>query len=196
MADDSALIWDSPTPKPTRRSAPTSAPGDEQGQEGDLSARISLREAQHRFGTKVSTLRSWARNESIDAVMVGGQWMVTPESIAHHLSRSVRSRPGPPPEQPATGPTDDGKAMIVPRDAWDRLMDQLGNIHESGLLLSEARERAAKAETEAAFLRERLSEMRSERDEARVMAEEQAVRARKSQPPQRTGWLDRLFGRG
>jgi hypothetical protein len=55
--------------------------------------------------------------------------------------------------------------MLVPRDAWDRLMDQLGNIHEAGLLLAEARERAAKAETEAEFLRERLGEIRSERDE-------------------------------
>lgn len=54
--------------------------------------------------------------------------------------------------------------MLVPRDAWDKLMDQLGNLHEAGLLLAEARERAAKAETEAGFLRERLSEIRQERD--------------------------------
>jgi hypothetical protein len=58
--------------------------------------------------------------------------------------------------------------MLVPRDAWDRLMDQLGNIHEAGLLLAEARERAAKAETEAEFLRERLGEIRSERDELKA----------------------------
>jgi len=57
--------------------------------------------------------------------------------------------------------------MLVPRDAWDKLMDQLGNLHEAGLQLASARERAAKAETEATFLRERLAEMRTERDELR-----------------------------
>lgn len=57
---------------------------------------------------------------------------------------------------------------MVPRDAWDRLIDQLGNLHEAGLMLAEARERAAKAETEAGFLRERLSEMRVERDTLRA----------------------------
>jgi hypothetical protein len=54
--------------------------------------------------------------------------------------------------------------MLVPRDAWDKLMDQLGNLHEAGQMLAEARERAAKAETEALFLRERLAEMRTQRD--------------------------------
>jgi hypothetical protein len=58
--------------------------------------------------------------------------------------------------------------MLVPRDAWDRLIDQLGNLHETGLLLAEARERAAKAETEAGFLRERLAELRTERDTLRT----------------------------
>ena len=97
--------------------------------------------------------------------------MVTPESIAHHLSRhpnrTAQKHPEPTVEakQKTTGPSTDGSAMLVPRDAWDKLMDQLGNLHESGLLLAEARERAAKAETESSFLRERLAEMRSERDD-------------------------------
>lgn len=122
----------------------------------------------------MATLRTWARKRSIDAVMleVAGvrQWMVTPESVAHHLSRSpgkpARTSTGRKPSgRPATGPTGDGTAMLVPRDAWDRLIDQLGNLHETGLMLAEARERAARAETEAGFLRERLAEMRLERDE-------------------------------
>ena len=57
--------------------------------------------------------------------------------------------------------------MLVPRDAWDKLMDQLGNLHEAGQQLAVARERAAKAETEALFLRERLGEIREERDRLR-----------------------------
>jgi hypothetical protein len=61
--------------------------------------------------------------------------------------------------------------MLVPRDAWDRLMDQLGNLHDAGVQLAEARERAARAETEATFLRERLGELRTERDEYKTKAE-------------------------
>ena len=56
-------------------------------------------------------------------------------------------------EQPET--------MIVPIDAWNKMLNQLGNLHEAGQQLAEARERAAKAETEARFLRERLSELRA-----------------------------------
>ena len=165
MADE-AFIWDQRT-QPTPRPAQT--PGARAPAEGGdrLGGRITLREAEHRFGVPVGTLRGWARKGAIDGVMgtgpYGRQWLVTPESVAHHLSR----RSGPPvprPDAPKTGPTPDGSAMLVPRDAWDRLMDQLGNLHEAGLRLAEARERAAKAETEAAFLRERLGEMRSERD--------------------------------
>ena len=42
------------------------------------------------------------------------------------------------------------------------MLNQLGNLHEAGQQLAEARERAAKAETEALFLRERLAEMRQQ----------------------------------
>jgi hypothetical protein len=52
------------------------------------------------------------------------------------------------------------ETMIVPIAAWDKMLMQLGNLHEAGQQLAEARERAAKAETEARFLRERLAELR------------------------------------
>lgn len=51
--------------------------------------------------------------------------------------------------------------MLVPIDAWDKMLIQLGNLHQAGQQLAEARERAARAETEAAFLRERLAEYRA-----------------------------------
>ena len=47
------------------------------------------------------------------------------------------------------------------------MLDQLGNLHQAGQELAEARERAAKAETEATFLRERLAELRSDPPPAR-----------------------------
>ena len=57
--------------------------------------------------------------------------------------------------------------MLVPLDAWNKMLMQLGNLHEAGQQLAEARERAAKAETETTFLRERLTEMRGELVEAK-----------------------------
>ncbi|HEX5631561.1 MAG TPA: hypothetical protein VFY15_07865 [Acidimicrobiia bacterium] len=173
---DPAFTWDQPKPavvKARRESAPTSP--------SPAAARITLREAEHRFGVPVATLRTWARKGSIDAVMTGAegtrQWVVTPESVAHHLSRGAKTPTRATPKgakkpktaaRQATGPTGDGSAMLVPRDAWDRLIDQLGNLHETGLMLAEARERAARAETEAGFLRERLAEVRTERDALRT----------------------------
>ena len=65
-------------------------------------------------------------------------------------------------EQPAT--RDSGipeGTMLVPLDAWNKMLNQLGNLHEAGQQLAEARERAARAETEVQFLRERLTELRT-----------------------------------
>jgi hypothetical protein len=50
--------------------------------------------------------------------------------------------------------------MIVPIDAWNKMLNQLGNLHEAGQQLAEARERAGKAETESKFLRAQLAESR------------------------------------
>ena len=68
----------------------------------------------------------------------------------------------------AEAPGDDTppETMIVPIAAWDRMLMQLGNLHQAGQQLAEARERAAKAETEAKFLRERLAELRAGMDPA------------------------------
>lgn len=170
MADDPALIWQDDRPRrpplPRRTAAPLTperAPEPAEPPGG----RVTLREAHHQFGVSPSTLASWARTGAVDAVKQDGRWMVTPPSVAARLSERRTPRRAAPPEgrrDGAPGPTADGTSMLVPRDAWDKLMDQLGNLHEAGQMLAEARERAAKAETEAAFLRERLSEMRGERD--------------------------------
>ena len=166
MTDDPAFVWDQKPVRPRRSQRPEA--GREQPDPAGTE-RITLREAERRFGVTASTLRNWARKGAIDAVMddgaVGRKWMVNPDSVAHRLSRTPAraiSRPA------GAGASEDG-AMLVPRDAWDRLMEQLGNLHEAGMRLAEARERAAKAETEATFLRERLAEMRAERDEQRSM---------------------------
>ncbi len=74
------------------------------------------------------------------------------------------------------GDTDEvGTTMLVPVDAWNKMLNQLGNLHEAGQQLAEARERAGKAETEAKFLRERLAQMRqAPRSNTQVARQEQA----------------------
>ncbi|MCZ6519659.1 MAG: hypothetical protein O6853_07680 [Actinobacteria bacterium] len=87
--------------------------------------------------------------------------------------------PEPIPATPATPATPDEAdnepaipegTMLVPLDAWNKILLQLGNLHEAGQQLAEARERAAKAETETTFLRERLTEVRDELAEAKNSA--------------------------
>jgi hypothetical protein len=74
---------------------------------------------------------------------------------------------------PHTAPDSDGQsadvfdlepmdAVLVPVDEWSRILRQLGNLHDAGQQLAEARERAAKAETESTFLRERLRDVRDQ----------------------------------
>lgn len=74
------------------------------------------------------------------------------------------------PPQPTAEPTPAAPegTMIVPIAAWDKMLMQLGNLHEAGQQLAEARERAAKAETESKFLRERLGELRRDLLESRA----------------------------
>jgi hypothetical protein len=84
-------------------------------------------------------------------------------------------------EEPAQGTVDGpsvtagGETMIVPIDAWNKMLTQLGNLHEAGQQLADARERAAKAETEATFLRQRLAEMRTGESDATVEDSEEAL---------------------
>jgi uncharacterized protein HemY len=52
--------------------------------------------------------------------------------------------------------------LIVPLEAWQTVLNQLGNLHEANQLMAEARERAAKSEAEAEFLREKLKNTREQ----------------------------------
>ena len=80
-------------------------------------------------------------------------------------------RPTPAQTEPVSGPdVASGGAvevgpdqMLVPIDAWTRILEQVGNLHEAGQELADAKERAAKAETENTFLRDQLRELKAER---------------------------------
>jgi len=53
--------------------------------------------------------------------------------------------------------------MLVPIDAWTRILEQVGHVHEAGQQVAEARERAARAETENGFLKEQLRDLKAQR---------------------------------
>ena len=56
-------------------------------------------------------------------------------------------------------------SLLVRLDAWNTVLNQLGNLHEASQQMAEARERAAKAEAEAEFLREKLKNTREQLDQ-------------------------------
>ena len=56
-------------------------------------------------------------------------------------------------------------SLLIPLDAWNTVLNQLGNLHEASQQMAEARERAAKAESEADFLREKLKNTREQLEE-------------------------------
>lgn len=84
--------------------------------------------------------------------------------------------------------------MLVPRDTWEKILTQLGHLHQAGQELAEARERAARAETEAAFLRERLGELRTERDDLREREEAASAPRTKTLTGARSSWSEVLRG--
>ena len=73
-----------------------------------------------------------------------------------------------PPENPQKNvETLEEGSLLVPLDAWNTVLNQLGNLHEASQQMAEARERAAKAELEAEFLREKLKNTRQQLDEVK-----------------------------
>ncbi len=121
---------------------------------------VTLREAEELTGVKASTIRNWARKGTVPSQVQprrdGTRRLVDLSAAA---ARAARSSPPPPP--PAGDvPLPEGH-LLVPLDAWEKMLLQLGNLYQAGRDLAEARERAAKAETEAAFLRERLADIRT-----------------------------------
>lgn len=147
---------------------------------------LTVREASETTGIPTSTIRKWARHDNIPSFLEetsnGYLRLVSMEGIdrwTEEIGREIEQPtptaevdltaveektgdPDPTPEQVAPEGT-----MIVPLDAWNRMLNQLGNLHEAGQQLAEARERAAKAETESQFLKERLADLREELEKTR-----------------------------
>ena len=148
----------------------------------------------------METLRKWARRGTVPTYLqptnIGTSLrLVDLEGVqarAAELGRDIQTDPAPGPEPvaiPASAETVPPGTMIVPVDAWNKMLSQLGNLHEAGQQLAAARERAAKAETEAQFLRERLAEIRKESAPAEITpptetpGTEEATADRPQSPP-------------
>lgn len=132
---------------------------------------VTLNEAADAAGVTISALTDWYRADEI-------AWRL--ERRAHGECRVVdldgvlaRARGGPPVQAVAPPPTDrpareHADTVLVPLEAWQRALEQLGHLHEAGQQLAEARAAAAKHETTAEFLRERVRELKAELDGARA----------------------------
>lgn len=123
---------------------------------------VTLREASEAAGVSVSALRKAFRSGRLASRLERG-----PYGDERHVElgevRAVMGRPRTDPRTTSadvSSPVLSGDYLPVPRSEWAAVMAQLGNLHQAGQDLAEARERAARAETEAAFLRERLAELR------------------------------------
>lgn len=90
-----------------------------------------------------------------------------------------------PPPVPASATPVASDSVLVPLDQWNRLLGQLGNIHEAGQQLAEARERMGRAETENVFLKERIRDLRAqlEKDETPVVIDPPVSDQPKAAPP-------------
>jgi len=92
--------------------------------------------------------------------------------------------PTPPPSADHTAPSIPAGTLLVPVEAWNRMLDQLGNLHEAGRELAEARERAGRAEATAEFQAERrqiaeetLAQLQADLDVLRTAAENEPAPA-------------------
>lgn len=165
MDRDPAFMWETETlrarrkpsqPKPADSPTKRASPGPTDRAPAEW---VTLREASAETGMAATTLRNWAKKGKVPGQLVEGRWMISLAAAterAAQLDQPIAAKA--PAEQSATPPPG---SVLVPLAAWDRMLDQLGNLHEAGQQLAEARERAAKAETESLFLRQQLADMRA-----------------------------------
>ena len=181
-----------PEQEPTDTDPPTPVESDSPDPDTNW---VTLREAEAETGVPLNTLRKWCRKSAIPSYLESdGELtlrMVDLDAVithAHDLGRETApvldedqddaDDQDDSEEEEIDPPTPPEGTLIVPLDAWNKMLNQLGNLHEAGQQLAEARERAAKAETEATFLRERLAEMREQNTEHRARDTEPDVSER------------------
>ncbi|MGD2103418.1 MAG: hypothetical protein PVG83_14395 [Acidimicrobiia bacterium] len=188
---DSAFLWETEALRSAPPRAERSAPRRKDAGKHLDSDWLTLREAHEITGIPIPTLRKWARREHIPTYLeeteTGHLRMVSLGAIkerAAGLGRDDQPPAPPAPSRETAEPETPPGTMLVPIDAWDKMLLQLGNLHQAGQQLAEARERAAKAETEAEFLKERLAELRTERADAKQVKRPVRRRVNDEEPPE------------
>ena len=124
---------------------------------------VALHEAAQAAGVSVSTLKQWCRDGEVPSKTERrpqGAERRVPLGAVLQRAGWPRTGPLPVPDGHAGSSTDQPAVVLVPRDAWESVVAQLSQLHAMGLQLADARERAAKAEAEAASLREQLAARR------------------------------------
>lgn len=197
-AMDAATRWETEAIRQARRPRPS--------QQRETTDWATLREASDATGVPVGTVRSWAKSGAVRSYLESdGEMslrMVDLDAVrrrADHRAEDTEPEATEPEarepetaEEPPTPPD----TMIVPIDAWNKMLMQLGNLHEAGQQLAEARERAAKAETEAEFLRAQLKEMRDRRTEPSAEDQETAHARSEDEPstePKSTSFVRYIY---
>jgi hypothetical protein len=168
---DAAFMWET---EALRSSPPRRVPGPTGAPQRDAVSTdwLTLRQAADVTGIPISTLRKWARRESIPTYLeetpTGHLRMVSIEGVRERADLLGRAdHPAPtepetparpdPPHPPSTSPAPAASpvtpagfvppgepepppgTMLVPIEAWAKMLLQLGNLHEAGQQLAEAR---------------------------------------------------------
>jgi hypothetical protein len=136
---------------------------------------VTLREASVKSAVSVATLRRWYRADKIRSRLDDGEngrrRLVVLEEVLARAKRSTGEEvvASPPSSDATLAPPD---RILVPVDAWEKALSQLGDLHQADSRLAEALERAAKAETERDFLRERLRELQRRLEHLQALVQE------------------------
>jgi hypothetical protein len=187
---DAVTVQHEPSPNGAERHEPERHdPGEQQ------ITWLTAQEAAEACGVTAGAVRKWVRRGLVRSRPAEGprgeRVEVAAEDVQSRADLLAAERP---PASTAAMP--DG-LLPVPLDEWAKVLSSVAHLHEAGQQLAEARERAAKAETEAAFLRERLAELRqtAERDReeaaalrARVLDTPPAEPAPAKPAPRRRRW--------
>jgi len=133
---------------------------------------VTIREATRLLGVSDDTVRRRIARSELQSRRDGQARNATifvelPDGLPDSAEPSSPSMAAP---GPSLGDVIPPERIMVPVDAWTRMLDQLGNLHAAGQELAEARERAAKAETTSDFLREQLREARERLERAETAA--------------------------
>jgi hypothetical protein len=177
---------------------------------------LGVAEAAVRLGLSVDSVRRRIRTDAISKRKVrrpnGFGWEVyvhngasappggasgASEPVPLHASAKLPTAAGAPPMR-AGGEGEHSvrdDQMLVPREAWQRAMEQLGHFHELAEKYATTARELGKLETSEAFLRARLAELRAENERLRSL-QERYDRADtggipvgpQAQPPRRPWW--------